>query len=72
MSNKKKYILQASVTISMNIEVEAVDESSAIELAEQSPMMPLCWACAGSHDDCWSTSGELDGEVMDIEVLNQE
>lgn len=64
----KRYHIVAEVTISVHIDVEASSEAEARDIADASPMMELCHACATGHDGEWSTSGELDGEPRIVSV----
>lgn len=68
MADLKRYRVISEVTISMSVVVEARDEIHARELASEAPMMSLCHQCAHGEDDCWSTSGEFDGEPIIVEV----
>lgn len=60
-----KYIVSASVTVSVWTEVEADTAEQARELAEDRPMQSLCHRCGetrrGQEREEWRTSGELDG-----------
>jgi hypothetical protein len=65
----KKFTVTATVTISLSTEVEAKSAAEAERIAEERPLMGLCWACAqGTPDEEWVTAGELDGTPQKIRV----
>lgn len=55
-----KYSFVIHGTISLNLDVEADDLDDAIVKAKCTEVMGLCWQCASSKPQQWSTSGELD------------
>lgn len=59
-----KYRVTGTVTISVSVVVEATTRAEAQRLARQSPTQTLCHSCSRGDDGCWSTSGEIDGEVV--------
>lgn len=65
----KKFYVRASVTISLQTIVMAESEEEVLEIAANRPTVSLCWGCAkGSPEVEWVTSGELDGEPVDLSV----
>lgn len=66
---KKCYRVAAEVTISVSTVVYASSKEEAKRLAGEHPMMSLCHVCASGEDDKeWVTSGELDGEPLNMSV----
>lgn len=66
----KTYRFTASVTISVEAEVRATSKREALEAVRDLPIKRLCHECAsGDPDREWITSGELDGEPCDIELV---
>ena len=62
-----KYIVSATVTISIQTEVIADTEEAALEQAYGRPMMSFCHQCThGYPEDEWITSGELDGTPQEL------
>jgi hypothetical protein len=62
-----KYRVNALVTISIHTDVEAESEQEAYDLAYDRPMQSFCHHCAGGDpEEVWSTSGELDGEPINL------
>ena len=55
-----KFTFVTNATISLHLEVEADTVEEAAEKALECSVMGLCYECAGSHHNEWSTSGELD------------
>jgi hypothetical protein len=60
------------VTISLGARIEAPNEETAREMAEELYLPSLCYHCAkAGHDDpkAWGLSGELDGtpEIESVE-----
>lgn len=66
----KRYTVSAMVTISIHTEVEAKSKKEAIKIAEGRSMTDIIDGdrTATPSDECWVTSGELDGIPMNIEV----
>jgi hypothetical protein len=64
-----RYLVSGQVTISVCTEVEASSGKEAIRKAQDHGMMSLCHSCSsGEPTEEWVTSGELDGEVVEIYV----
>lgn len=63
-----KYMVTSAITISMHTEVEADSAEEAKEIASQRGIMSMCHSCARSDgdDEEWRTSGELDGEPVEL------
>jgi hypothetical protein len=59
-----KYRVTGHVTISVRVEVEANSPAKACMIARGAPMQSLCSQCSHGEDGAWSTSGELDGNVV--------
>jgi hypothetical protein len=68
------YNVTASVTISVTIEVDALDEEAARKVALALPLPTLCHQCSGLgvdlEDECWCVD-ELDGEPT-IEYVREQ
>jgi hypothetical protein len=65
-----KFVIGASMGISVSVTVEAKSEEEALQLAEEAPNMTLCWSCAEGSPSDWSTSGELDGTPEKLRVIS--
>jgi len=59
----KKYRVGGAITISVYVDVDAANEQEALRKAAEAPIQSLCHQCANGEDGCWSTGGELDGDV---------
>jgi hypothetical protein len=69
MSKKSRYRVMAECTISVETIVEASSPEKARDLAHERTMMSLCHSCSsGSPEEEWVTTGELDGEPMNLKV----
>lgn len=64
-----KYGFVIEAVISMNVDVEAESFEEAIELAQCAPVMGLCHQCARGEDESWNTSGELDCDPSESELV---
>lgn len=60
------YRISGTMTISVMVDVEADSKEEAIATAQECPAMSFCNQCAGASEGEWSTSGELDGQPMDL------
>lgn len=66
---RRKFIVSAEITISVSTEVLAHTAEAALRIARGRPVMSLCHQCAtGESDAEWTTTGELDGEPVDLRV----
>lgn len=69
MKDMKTYRVTAGVTISITTLVKALNASDARAIACDRPMLRLCHQCANGEDQVeWVTSGELDGDPVDLVV----
>jgi hypothetical protein len=68
------YIVSGSVEISVFTRVEADSEEEAIEKAKERDLIGLCWQCASDkeQDDIFVTSGELDGDPLNLKAELEE
>jgi hypothetical protein len=55
-----KYIFIVEATISLSTEVEAETLEEAVQIAQSRSVKGLCYHCAQSGPEEWSTGGELD------------
>jgi hypothetical protein len=66
---RRRYHIQAEVTISVSCEVQASSPEEARHKASELPLIGLCHYCAsGEPTKEWVTSGELDGTPRSFEV----
>lgn len=69
----KTFRVTAEVTISMSTLVEAVSAAAARKEALNRGMVSLCHQCATGNDrEEWITSGELDGEPVELRASEEE
>lgn len=68
----KKYRLEAEVTISIHAEIYANSKEEALEMADELSMPTIHedhrYNNEDEPDETWGTSGELDGEAVNIQV----
>lgn len=65
-----KFVIGATMGISVSVTVEADTKEEALERAEEAAPMTLCWSCAEGSPAEWSTSGELDGTPEKMRVIS--
>lgn len=59
-----KFRVSGTITISVNLDVEADSLNAATKIAEEADLPTLCHQCGGPQDTgIWSTCGEFDGQV---------
>jgi hypothetical protein len=67
-----KYLVSGHMTISMSVEIEAKSPEEAKKRAAKAPIISLCRQCAEGEPGEWVTSGELDGSICSIEIVDVE
>lgn len=70
MTDKERnFTVSATVTISIHCHVKAQTKAAAKRKALDLPLPSLCHQCgSNSGVEEWSLSGELDGELQNVEV----
>jgi hypothetical protein len=66
----QRHTFVITTAITLSIEVEADSLEGAIEKARESSIRTLCHQCAGASAGEWATSGEIDGDPHDADVVD--